>query len=68
MNLFKIKTSWSVWELGLVKACLVSLGTAVGAYFHSYFEQYVILFLVIYLVSALWLGYLWINKTKEMEK
>ena len=64
MNFFKIKTSWSNIELGLLKICVGSAFIIIGTYFHEFHKNYLTLFAVLFILTAIWTFSLWMKKMK----
>lgn len=46
---------FSIWDIGIFKLCLVSLGMLLGAYLSSFVLDYNVAFLVVFLSTWLWL-------------
>ncbi len=65
MNFLKIKTTWSNAEFIVLKICIATAYILIGMYFNNFFRYYYIIVLSIFIVSAIWSGYLWINKMKQ---
>ncbi len=65
MNFLKTKTSWSNFEIGLIKICMASLYICVGTYFHEFFKDYLFIFGAIFIVTIIWTGKLWFKKMKQ---
>ena len=53
MNLFKPKT-YGVWDLGVVKLCVLSYGMVAGAYFSSWVKDHRWLFAVVFVAGKAW--------------
>ena len=64
MNFFKIKTTWSNIELGLLKICVGSIYLVIGAYFHKFIKDYFIVFVIVFIITAIWTFNLWLKKMK----
>ena len=65
MNFFKIKTSWSNLEIGLLKVCIGSVYILIGSYFHEFIKNYWLLFAAIFIITAIWVFNLWLLKMKK---
>ena len=68
MNIFKIRTTWSNYELALLKACVASCYVSVGIYFHGYLEKYIVYFSGIFAVSLMAILYIWARKPKSLTR
>lgn len=64
MNFLKTKTTWSNWELGLLKLGVGSFYLLIGLYFHEYLLQYLWIIRIICVVTILWLLMIWVKKEK----
>ena len=62
MNFFKRKTTWTNFEFGFMKICLVSLGIFIGIWLHKAIAAYAVYFLITYIVMGLIGMYLWFTK------
>ena len=51
MNLFKPKT-YGMWDLGVVKLCVLSYGMVLGAYFASWVKGHLWLFAAVFVVTG----------------
>ena len=65
MNFLKIKTSWSNFEIGFLKLCIMSMGIIIGIYFYEYLKNYLVVFGTIFVITGIWAFYSWIKKMKE---
>ena len=65
MNFFKRKTTWTNSEIALLKICLVSCGITAGILFGDNIRNLLPLFFWIYIVTGLFIGYLWIIKSRK---
>jgi len=64
MNLFKLKTTWTTPELGLLKICLLCVGIVIGTCVHAFFYERIYLLLTIAtILVALTFG-LWAKKAR----
>ena len=52
-------TTFTWWQIGIVKLCLLALGIAVGAQWHTFFIQYLTTLIVITVVTAVYLLSIW---------
>ncbi len=53
-SIFTKKSSWSVWEMGGLKACLISLGILIGSTWPTILTPYAPIFWAIFIVFAIW--------------
>jgi hypothetical protein len=65
MNFFRIKTSWSNAELIVLKLCIASAYTLIGAYFHMFIHNYYVPVLIVFGITVIWSVYLWLRKMKS---
>ncbi|MBK9328163.1 MAG: hypothetical protein IPM95_02380 [Sphingobacteriales bacterium] len=64
MNFLKTKTTWSNWELGLLKLGAGSCYLLIGLYFYEYLIQYIWIFRIACVVTIVWLLIIWSKKEK----
>lgn len=58
MNVFKTFTlKW--WQTGLFKLGMLSLGIAIGAYWHAVFGNYLVVLAVVAAVSLTYISFAW---------
>ena len=65
MNFFKIKTSWSNAELGVLKVCVASIYLMIGVFFHNFLSNYYVPLIIIFGITVIWTFYLWVTKMKN---
>ena len=65
MNFFAKKTTWSNWELWLLKVCLFSGGIAAGLYFYSDLGKFFYFLVPLFIATAIWATFLWIFKMNQ---
>ncbi len=65
MNFFKIKTTWSNFELWLFKLALFSGSALIGAYFSETVLGFAKYFFIVFVISIAWATLTWINKMKK---
>ncbi|MDF2438700.1 MAG: hypothetical protein K0Q95_3076 [Bacteroidota bacterium] len=65
MNFLKKRTSWSNFDLGIIKICVGSIGVSIGAYFHRYLENNLAIFIGIYVISGFYLFRKWTQQLKN---
>lgn len=56
---------YNVWDFGLFKITLCSLGILLGAYFATFFLKYIALIWGIFIASYAWIAYKTFIKYKE---
>lgn len=61
MNIFG-KGTFTWWQMGIFKIALLSLGIAIGAYWHGVFSQYLATLLTIAVVSSVYIAYVWFRR------
>lgn len=53
MKIFRTRTfTW--WEIGVLKVCLISLGILLGLYFYNYLTGLIFLWWVLFILGALY--------------
>jgi hypothetical protein len=58
MKFFKTFTlKW--WQTGLFKLGMLTLGIAIGAYWHALFGSYLVILAILAAVSLAYISYLW---------
>jgi len=58
MKFFKTFTlKW--WQTGLFKLGMLTLGIAIGAYWHALFGGYLVILVILAAVSLAYISYLW---------
>lgn len=45
------------WQMGVFKLCLLSIGIAIGAYWQEFFSSYVTILFVFGLILGLYIGF-----------
>jgi hypothetical protein len=60
MNLFK-STTFTWWQVGMLKWAVVFIGIAIGAKWAEVFAPYIVPLLVAGLVLSLYLGFVWMK-------
>lgn len=61
MNIFKgIKLNW--WQLGMLKASLISFGIIIGLNWASFFLDLLPLLWIIFIITAAYILYLWFKQ------
>jgi uncharacterized membrane protein YgaE (UPF0421/DUF939 family) len=58
MNIFK-NSSWTWWQMGLLKLSLFVVGIAVGSYWSAFFMPYAAILAIVGIVVGLWLATIW---------
>jgi hypothetical protein len=61
MDMLK-QSTFTWWQLGLLKWSVFLIGIAVGAYFHIVFIKYVFVFASIGLILAFYVGSVWLRQ------
>lgn len=61
MNLFK-NTTLTWWQVGMLKYAVLSIGIAIGAYWHDALSPYLLYFLGLGLVLSVYLTFVWFNQ------
>ena len=64
MNLFKLKTTWTTSESGLLKICLLSVGILIGTRFHDFFYEHIHILVAIAAILVIWAFGLWAKKAR----
>ncbi len=60
MNIFK-PTSFTWWQLGMLKWAVLCIGIAIGAHFATVFTPYVVVLIMVGLVLSLYLAIVWLK-------
>lgn len=61
MNLLKT-TTWTWWQIGLLKWSVLLVGISLGAYWSDFFLPYAGLCLVAGLALGMYIAYLWLKQ------
>lgn len=67
MNFFKIKTTWTNLEIGILKMSLGSIFILLGSFFHDLIRDYYFPISIIAIVGVLYTLVLYFKKVKNVE-